>query len=130
MPGRDVLWPHIPAEYREELQGIADGMKAAGTALDLWDVVALNASMEWSYYVQKYDKEHGLTTPKAVTAPDHCSAFVATGSYTKDGKFVIAHNNWTSYLGRPAVDYRVRRDACKRASLCDGWLSGIHPQRG
>jgi hypothetical protein len=95
---RDVLWPHIPAEYREELQGIADGTKAAGTPLDLWDVVALNASMEWSYYIQQYDKEHGLTTPKAVTAPDHCSAFVATGSYTKDGKFVIAHNNWTSYL--------------------------------
>jgi hypothetical protein len=95
---REVLWPHIPDEYRAELQGISDGMKAAGTSLDLWDVVALNASMEWSYYIQQYDKQHGLTTPKAVTAPDHCSAFVATGSYTKDGKFVIAHNNWTSYM--------------------------------
>jgi hypothetical protein len=30
-------------------------------------------------------------------APGHCSAFVATGSYTKDGKIVIAHNNWSSY---------------------------------
>ena len=26
-----------------------------------------------------------------------CSAFIATGSYTKDGKIVIAHNNWSSY---------------------------------
>jgi hypothetical protein len=31
-------------------------------------------------------------------SPGNCSAFVATGSYTKDGKIVIAHNNWTSYL--------------------------------
>jgi len=30
--------------------------------------------------------------------PEHCSAFVATGSYTKDGKAVIAHNNWSTYL--------------------------------
>src|SRR6185369_9956482 len=30
-------------------------------------------------------------------AGDHCSAFVATGSYTKDGRVVIGHNNWTSY---------------------------------
>ena len=26
-----------------------------------------------------------------------CSAFIATGSYTKGGKIVIAHNNWSSY---------------------------------
>ena len=96
---RDILWPHIPAEYREELQGIADGLKTEpGATLDIWDIVALNASMEWSYYIQKYDKEHGIKSPATLTAPDHCSAFVATGSYTKDGKFVIAHNNWTSYM--------------------------------
>ena len=30
--------------------------------------------------------------------PDgHCSAFIATGSYTKGGKIVVAHNNWSSY---------------------------------
>jgi hypothetical protein len=31
-------------------------------------------------------------------SPGNCSAFIATGSYTKDGKIVIAHNNWTSYI--------------------------------
>jgi len=98
---RTVLWPHIPGEYREELQGISDGLKSAGISLDIWDITALNAAEEWSYYIEQYDKEHGIKTPKAVTAPDHCSAFVATGSYTKDGKFVIAHNNWTSYLDGP-----------------------------
>jgi hypothetical protein len=95
---RNMLWPHVPDEYRRELEGITAGLNARGVTLDIWDVVALNASMEWSYYTQKYDKDHGIKSPKTATAPDHCSAFVATGSYTKDGKPVIAHNNWTSYM--------------------------------
>jgi len=43
--GRDILWPHVPEEYRQELTGIAEGLKARGVALDVWDVVALNAAM-------------------------------------------------------------------------------------
>jgi len=93
----NMMWPHIEQEYREEMQGIADGANAAGIKLDLWDVVALNGAMEWSYYVEQYDKDHGIKSA-VVAAPEHCSAFVATGTYTKDGKIVIAHNNWTTYL--------------------------------
>lgn len=95
---QNMMWPHIETEYREEMQGIADGLKSHGVALDLWDVVAMNGSQEWSYYVEQYDKEHKIASLSTVTAPDHCSAFVATGSYTKDGHVVIAHNNWTNYL--------------------------------
>jgi len=95
---QNMMWPHIEAEYREELQGITDGANAAGLKVDIWDIVALNASPEWSYYVAQYDKEHGIKSAKAVVPGDHCSAFVATGSYTKDGRVVIAHNNWTGYL--------------------------------
>jgi hypothetical protein len=95
---QNMMWPHIEAEYREELQGITDGANAAGVKLDLWDVVALNGAEEWSYYVKQYDKERGIKPSAALVAPEHCSAFVATGSYTADGKIVIAHNNWTGYL--------------------------------
>ncbi len=95
---QNMMWPHIEQEYREELQGIADGANAHGVKLDVWDVVALNAFPEWSYYVKEYDKQHGIQPPPSVTAPDHCSAFVATGSYTHDGKIVIAHNDWTYYM--------------------------------
>jgi len=95
---QEMLWPHIEPEYRDELQGITEGANARGVRLDLWDIVAMNASMEWSYYVKQYDKEHGINSPASVTAPDHCSAFVVTGSYTKDGRVVIGHNNWTQYL--------------------------------
>jgi len=50
---QEMLWPHIEQEYREELQGIADGAIAHGVKLDLWDVVAMNAAEEWSYYVKR-----------------------------------------------------------------------------
>lgn len=88
-----VFWPHIEAEYRQELQGIVDGLTAKGVQLDLWDVVATNAWLELDpYYVKWVDKNASRSTA------DHCSAFVATGSYTRDGKPVIAHNNWTDYM--------------------------------
>src|ERR1700688_4954694 len=118
--GKTVLWPHVEAEYREEMQGVADGATAHGVDVDIWDVVALNAAMEWSYYVAEFDKAHKIASLPTVTAPDHCSAFVAVGSYTKDGKIVIAHNNWTSYLDGarwtiafdivPAKGYRLLMD--------------------
>ena len=95
---RNILWPKIEQEYREELQGIVDGVNAQGVKVDLDDIVSLNASLEIpGYYVPWLDKqEHTLHAPK-LTSPGNCSAFVATGSYTKDGKIVIAHNNWTDY---------------------------------
>ena len=92
-----VLWPHVDPEYQEELRGIVQGMAAKGVKLDLWDLVALNAWLELSpYYTGWYDKQHQLSFAP-LPVPEHCSAFVATGSYTKDGKPVIAHNNWTEY---------------------------------
>ena len=92
---QNMLWPHVEAEYRAELQGIVDGAVARGVKLDLWDVVALNAWLEMPYFDKVFDKQHNLPVTAAVG--EHCSAFVATGSYTKDGRVVIAHNNWTSY---------------------------------
>jgi Phospholipase B len=92
-----VLWPRVDPQYREELQGIVEGLKARGVTLDLWDVVAMNAWLELSpYYTDWYDKQH-KTAFVHRPVPEHCSAFVAIGSYTRDGKPVIAHNNWTEY---------------------------------
>ncbi len=95
---RDMMWPYIEQEYRDELQGIADGVNARGVKLDVWDIVALNGLLEWPYYTKEYDKRHKISVPKPVSVGEHCSAFVATGSYTRDGKVIIAHNNWTSYM--------------------------------
>jgi hypothetical protein len=94
-----VLWPHIDDEYQQELKGIADGVRSKGVKLDVWDIVALNAFEEVpDYYVPWLDKQqHARKNPPRLTSPGNCSAFVATGSWTKDGKPVIAHNNWTNY---------------------------------
>jgi hypothetical protein len=122
-----MLWPHIEKEYRDELTGITAGAIARGVKVDLWDIVAMNAALEWSYYVREYDIAHKIKSPPTVTAPDRCSAFVATGSYTKDGRIVIGHNNWTGYLDGerwtivfdivPAKGYRF---------IMDGYPGFIH----
>jgi hypothetical protein len=93
---QNILWPHIEAEYRQELQGIADGLKARGSNLDVWDVVALNAMEEIpDYYIPTLNREAKQAHAPDLKAPGNCSAFVATGSWTKDHKPVIAHSNWT-----------------------------------
>ena len=99
--GRTMFWPHIEAEYQEELEGIAKGVQSKGVHLDVWDIVAMNGGIELpQYYVPWLNKHSGKQEARLapVIRPEgHCSAFIATGSYTKDGKIVIAHNNWSSY---------------------------------
>ena len=91
-----VLLPHVPAEYKEELQGMEEGLRAHGSKLDLIDLVAINASMELPYYYDQAKNMQGKGVGASVG--EHCSAFVATGSYTKNGRIVIGHNNWSDYL--------------------------------
>lgn len=93
---KDILWPHINAEYRAEMKGIAEGVQARGGHLDLWDIVAINGDIEIEEYYIPWLKmqKHQPVTPKA---PGRCSAFIATGDWTKGGQIVIAHNNWTNY---------------------------------
>jgi hypothetical protein len=122
---RTQLWPHIDAEYRQELEGIARGAQSAGVKVDVWDVVALNGGLELpEYYVPWLDKREKaagkLESVPEIRPEGRCSAFIATGSYTKDGKIVIAHNNWSSYADgsrwtvifdiKPAAGHRMVMD--------------------
>ena len=96
---KQVFWPHIDPEYQKELQGIAEGVKAHGVNLDIYDIVALNAFEEMmDYYFPWLAKQQKTAENPKLKAPGNCSAFIATGSMTKDHQIVIAHNNWTSYL--------------------------------
>jgi len=62
-------------------------------------------------------------------APGNCSAFIATGAYTKDHQIVIAHNNWTSYLAgeRWVVIFDILPQHGQRH--IDGRISGSDYQR-
>src|SRR6185503_18395370 len=96
--GRKMFWPHIDAEYQQELEGIAKGAQSKGAKLDVWDIVALNGSIELpSYYVPWLNKREKEMNAPHILPEGHCSAFIATGSYTKGGKIVAAHNNWSGY---------------------------------
>ena len=132
---KNVYWPHIDPEYQQELQGIADGLKSKGVNMDVYDVVAYNAFEELpDYYLpwlEAKQKKEGMIIPAhdKLTAPESCSAFVATGSYTKDGKPVIAHNNWTSVISgarwrimydiAPAKGYRMIMDGMPGVIVSD-----------
>ncbi len=124
---RTVFWPRAGAEYQDEMRGIAEGAAAAGAALDLWDVVALNASIEAGYYTAVLDAAGKPAAAAKSKAPDRCSAFVATGRYTRDGGPVIAHNNWSGYLegARWNVIFDIHPATGERI-LMDGMPGLIH----
>jgi Phospholipase B len=92
-----MLWNAIDPQYQREIDGIVAGVVAKGVEADRWDLVALNANQELPYYyVPWLDKKEGKTP--ATHAPGNCSAFVASGSFTSDGKIVMGHNAWTNYV--------------------------------
>ena len=119
---REQLWPKIDLEYQQELKGIAEGLNArTGSPLDVYDIVAFNSFEEVpDYYVPWLNKQQKTPEAPNLKSPGNCSAFVATGSWTKDGQIVIAHNNWTSYMKgerwriifdiQPTNGYRILMD--------------------
>ena len=64
------------------------------------------------------DRQQKRAAAPKLKAPGNCSAFVATGSWTKDHKPVIAHNNWTSirHGSRWTVIFDIVPDARATAS--------------
>src|SRR5260370_1584699 len=119
---REMLWPKIDAEYQQELRGIVEGLRArTGSKLDVDDIVAFNAFEELpEYYVPWLNKQQKTGNAPNLKSPGNCSAFVATGSWTKDGQIVMAHNTCTNYrnaerwrtvFDRPPINgYRILMD--------------------
>ena len=104
-----LFWPKLPAEYRDEIQGIVDGVKAnrAGS-VRLEDIMGLNSYFDVvSYHYWLKSKEAGQQ--KQISRAEHCSAFIATGDQTEDGQIVLAHNTWFQYL--PGRTYNVMIDS-------------------
>lgn len=93
-----LLWKKIDREYQEEIKGIAEGLQAKGLKYDSLDVTALNANIELSSYYVPLLMNKLKPGSGDNKAPGNCSAFIATGSFTKDHKIVIGHNNWTDYI--------------------------------
>jgi hypothetical protein len=92
-----LFWPKLDREYQEEISGIAQGLRARGKNIDTTDITALNGWTELAWYYIP-DLNERMKKAKNKGAGDHCSAFIATGSYTTDGKIVMAHNSWIDYI--------------------------------
>jgi hypothetical protein len=97
-------------EILEEMKGIADGASDAGAKwlgrrIDLIDIAVANTTVELGELGNAMPMTptglEGLrldapsySNGKRDSAMDHCSAFAATGSATRDGKMVIGHVTW------------------------------------
>ena len=118
-----LFWPRLEPEYQEEIAGIAEGLNARlpGKGWNKFDIAALNGWIELAWYYVPYLEAKTKTGPGASKAPGYCSAFIATGSYTADGRIVMGHNSWVEYIiGErwnvildiaPAKGHRILMDA-------------------
>ena len=92
------LFKHnVPAEYVAEMRGIVAGLARAGKNVTYEQVLFMNGFIDilWYWWPQE-KKQHQDDHPG-------CSAFIATGDATADGKIVMAHNSWVGYaLGKSA----------------------------
>lgn len=93
-----LFWDKLDREYRQEIAGIAEGADAKGDTIDSDDILALNSYIEVMDYYLPVSDAKVLNQAATSRAPLACSAFVATGSETKDGNVVIGHNFWWDYL--------------------------------
>ena len=88
--------PKIDTENMEEMEGIVEGMKAAGEDVTRDEIVAYNGSTEFTGYWWPLVKD--TISPNS---PNHkkesCSSFIATGSMTADGDIVLGHNTMSSF---------------------------------
>ena len=95
-----MFWAKIPEEYQKEIDGIVSGVNAKLDTgkIDRSDIIAMNSILEMSWYYVPWLNSKDNFHPPDPTPPGHCSAIAATGSWTKDGKIVMAHNNWVDYV--------------------------------
>ena len=100
----------IPEEYQQELKGISDGVKAQNGRIfnrdiEYDDIVASQFVQDvwyssFKYFYKSFHPVRGLFSGlKEIFSdegenqhPGHCSAFIATGDATSDGKLVVAHS--------------------------------------
>jgi Phospholipase B len=88
--------PQVDAENMAEMQGIVEGMKAAGEISSLDEIVAYNASTDFMGYWWPTVKDT-ISPNSPNPKKESCSSFIATGSMTADGGIVLGHNTMSSF---------------------------------
>jgi len=114
---RTFIDPAIDPENRAELDGIAEGMNAAGVPMTSDELITYNASLELAdYWWPKEKKRMDDDTDGPKPKMQSCSSFIATGRMTADGGIVLGHNTMFDYIGAisdvivdivPATGHRI-----------------------
>jgi hypothetical protein len=89
--------PKMDAENLAELDGIAEGARAAGMAVTREDEIACNGIAELQDYWWPLELKRIKDAPVSSAARQSCSSFIATGSWTKGGNVVLGHNTMQGY---------------------------------
>jgi hypothetical protein len=98
--------PKVDPESRSEFEGMVEGLRAGGVDSRLDELVAFNAWIDLAgYWWPEEKKKLGAQSPNP--PKQGCSAFIATGRMTSDGKIVMAHNTMGPY---PEADFNVILD--------------------
>ena len=93
----------IDKENLAELDGIVEGMQAAGVPSSRAEIIAYNAYLELDLYWWPEELKK-IKEGKVNPAHQSCSAFIATGSMTADGGVVLGHNTMQGYwIALPSV---------------------------
>lgn len=96
----DTIKTAFPDLY-EEMAGIAEGCTKAGVKTTVDEMIAWNNSISLlGYWFPHSDVMKEKGSPGGLeggAAKDRCSAFIAVGDYTADGKIVVAHNSFTNF---------------------------------
>lgn len=91
---KDMTKKEFPELY-EEMEGISEGLNAAGCKTNVDEIIAWNFYCSIPYW---YSIVSESRIAKEGGAKDRCSAFIAVGDWTEDGKIVCAHNSFTDYI--------------------------------
>jgi hypothetical protein len=91
-----MFTPKIDAENLAELDGIVDGMHAAGHPITREELIAYNGIIELTDYWWPTELKKIKDGPTP-SVPESCSSFIATGSLTRDGNVVLGHNTMMDY---------------------------------
>ena len=95
-------------EFYEEMEGFAEGCSAGGFKMTVDEVVAWNNyfTLTESWWANMPEEDsfalRGTIKTNASSkeggSTERCSAFIANGSWTADGKIVVAHNNFSNFV--------------------------------
>jgi hypothetical protein len=85
------------SELYDEMEGIAKGCNENGCKTTLDEIIAWNFYLSLPYWFSSKSDSH-VGKEGGNKAADKCSAIIAVGDWTTDGKIVVAHNSFTDYI--------------------------------